>query len=68
MDIHTLKSADFPEGEWRDRWDAIYQRLTREGSFDATVANMSDDEASKVAAMIWEMFSELGGIATLRMR
>jgi hypothetical protein len=68
LGIRTLKSDDFPAGELRDGWEAIYERLTREGSFEATMAKMSDEDASKVATMIWDMFSELGGIATLRMR
>ena len=69
----AVKEDDLPEGELRDKWNEVQQRLTSveptgdEGSLEATLSRMSDEEAHDVAELFWELFSELGDLATLQL-
>lgn len=67
MAFHTLKESDFDEGEVRDLYKSIYQRLTSirdevRGSFEATTSQLSDDEARQLAADFFSLFLDIAEV------
>ncbi|ALB43192.1 hypothetical protein AA650_24525 [Anabaena sp. WA102] len=58
-DLMTLHQPDdFPE-ELREEFNEIHQKLTHEGSFEATTTKMSEEEARKIAEKIVDLYDEI---------
>lgn len=65
MRFHPVWADDLPEGELRRRFAGIRDNLTfdeatgNEGRLAATLRNLSDEDASAIAARIWRLYYEL---------
>ena len=62
-----LKAEDFPDDELRSRFSEIVQKLTAqepqrdEGSLQASVAAMNDQEVSHIAEEIVSIYADIAG-------
>lgn len=62
----SLRSEDFP-GTFRAEFDDLWHNLTRknpvgsEGSIEATISSLSDEEAEKLAKRIFSLFTTIRG-------